>query len=75
MENWIRQRSLLRIWRRLCSERLLANEYLRLREMQRKKKVLKKKVAPSAYVTMPYYYPTEQADIVKKIRLKRKKKS
>jgi hypothetical protein len=43
--------------------------------MQRKKKVLKKKVAPSAYATMPYYYPTEQADIVKKIRLKRKKKS
>jgi hypothetical protein len=33
-----------------------------------------KKRAPSSYVTMPYYYPTEQVDIVDKLDLKKKKR-
>ncbi len=37
-----------------------------------KKKVPRKGETPSAYVTLPYYYPTEQSDIVKKVKLKRK---
>jgi hypothetical protein len=38
------------------------------------KKAPKKRAPPSAYVTMPHYYPTEQVDIVKKIKLKGKRK-
>jgi hypothetical protein len=38
------------------------------------KRVPKKRAPPSAYVTMPHYYPTEQVDIVKKIKLKGKRK-
>ncbi|MDH5733846.1 MAG: hypothetical protein OEY88_08720 [Candidatus Bathyarchaeota archaeon] len=30
------------------------------------KKKAKKRTPPSAYDTMPYYFPTEQVDIVKK---------
>jgi hypothetical protein len=41
-------------------------------EKHLKKKTAKKSAPPSAYVTMPHYYPTEQVDIVKKIKLKRK---
>jgi hypothetical protein len=41
---------------------------------QPEKKARKKRVPPSAYVTMPHYYPSEQVDIVKKIRLQRKRK-
>jgi len=37
-----------------------------LREM--KKKAKKEKVPPSSYETMPYYFPTEQVDIVKKMK-------
>ena len=32
-----------------------------------------KGVSPSSYGTVPYYFPTEQADIVDKLRRKRKK--
>ncbi|NIO38405.1 hypothetical protein GTO27_12005 [Candidatus Bathyarchaeota archaeon] len=38
------------------------------------KKKVKKKKAPSSYETMPHYFPTEQVDIVDKLRSKRKKK-
>ena len=41
-----------------------------LREM--KKKAKKKRVPPTSYNTMPYYFPTEQIDIVrKKMKIKR----
>ena len=41
----------------------------------KKKKKAKKGMPPSSYVTMPHYYPTEQIDIVKKIKpIKRRKK-
>ncbi len=44
-------------------------------KMTRKaKKKTKKKQPPSAYVTMPYYFPTEQVDIVRKIKPKRRRK-
>lgn len=39
------------------------------------KKTVKKKTAPSSYSTMPYYFPTEQVDIVKKMKTKRSKKT
>jgi hypothetical protein len=38
------------------------------------KKTLQKRTPPNAYVTVPHYYPTEQVDIVKKIKLKGKRK-
>jgi len=40
-----------------------------------KKTVRKKKTAPSSYDTMPYYFPTEQVDIVKRIKSKRRRKT
>lgn len=43
---------------------------------RRAKRKLKKKssgVSPSSYGTVPYYFPTEQADIVDKFRRKKKK--
>jgi len=41
-----------------------------MREMKKKGK--KKRVPPSSYNTMPYYFPTEQVDIVrKKMKIKR----
>ncbi len=43
---------------------------------RRGKRKLKRKsrgVSPSSYGTVPYYFPTEQADIVDKLRRKRKK--
>lgn len=48
-------------------ERIIKN---RARELKRKSK----KRGPSSYVTMPWYYPTEQVDIVKKLNLKKKKR-
>jgi hypothetical protein len=48
-------------------ERIIKN---RTRELRRKSK----KRAPSAYVTMPWYYPTEQIDIIPKLNKKKKKR-
>ncbi len=39
--------------------------------MPKRRKKTKKKMTPSSYNTMPHYFPTEQVDIVKKIRAKR----
>jgi hypothetical protein len=40
------------------------------------KKIVKKKgMPPSSYNTMPYYFPTEQVDIVKRMKDKRRKKT
>jgi len=39
-----------------------------------RKKEKKKNVPPSSYDTMPHYYPTEQIDIVKKVKFKRQRK-
>jgi len=36
------------------------------------KKKAKKKVPPSSYNTMPHYFPTEQVDIVRKMKSKRR---
>jgi hypothetical protein len=36
-----------------------------------KKTVKKKGMPPSSYDTMPYYFPTEQVDIVKRVKPKR----
>jgi hypothetical protein len=44
--------------------------------MRRAKRKLKRKsrgASPSSYNTVPYYFPTEQADIVDKLRRNRKK--
>jgi hypothetical protein len=35
----------------------------------RKKKNREKKSPPSSYDTMPWYYPTEQVDIIRKLKL------
>jgi len=40
-----------------------------------KKKAKKRSVPPSSYSTMPYYFPTEQVDIVKKIKSKKRRKT
>jgi hypothetical protein len=40
----------------------------------RKRAKESKKRGPSSYVTMPWYYPTEQVDIVNKLNLKKKKR-
>ena len=40
----------------------------------KKKKKVKKGMPPSSYITMPHYFPTEQVDIVKKIKAKRLRK-
>ena len=37
-----------------------------------KKKAKKKKGPPSSYNTMPHYFPTEQVDIVRKMKSKRR---
>jgi len=39
-----------------------------------KKKAKKKRVPPSSYNTMPHYFPTEQVDIVRKMKPRRKRK-
>jgi len=38
------------------------------------RKKAKKKTPPSSYVTMPHYFPTEQVDIVKKMKPRRQRK-
>ena len=47
-----------------------------MKKRDRKSKRKSKRVPPSSYVTVPYYFPTEQVDIVNKLqpRKKRKKK-
>jgi len=40
-----------------------------------KKKAKKRSVPPSSYSTMPYYFPTEQVNIVKKIRSKKRRRT
>jgi len=40
----------------------------------RKETKRNKKKSPNAYETMPYYFPTEQVDIVKKMKPKRRRK-
>jgi hypothetical protein len=42
----------------------------RARDLKRKSK----QVRPSSYVTVPYYFPTEQADIVGKLQQRKRKK-
>jgi len=42
--------------------------------MPKGRKKIKKGMPPSSYITMPHYFPTEQVDIVKKIKLKRQRK-
>ena len=39
-----------------------------------KKKAKKKRAPPSSYNTMPYYFPTEQVDIVRKMKSKKRRK-
>jgi len=39
-----------------------------------RKKEKKKEIPPSSYNTMPHYFPTEQVDIVKKTKPKRRRK-
>jgi len=41
---------------------------------RKEKKKAKKKMSPSSYNTMPHYFPTEQIDIVKKIKPKKRRK-
>ncbi|MGD0995301.1 MAG: hypothetical protein ABR909_07235 [Candidatus Bathyarchaeia archaeon] len=41
--------------------------------MRRVKRKRARALSPSSYGTVPYYFPTEQADIVNKLRRKRKK--
>lgn len=37
------------------------------------KKNSKKKIPPTSYGTMPWYYPTEQVDIVRKLKMSKTK--
>jgi hypothetical protein len=39
-----------------------------------KKKIKKKGNPPSSYDTMPYYFPTEQVDNVKRLKPRKKRK-
>jgi hypothetical protein len=41
---------------------------------KKEKKKSKKGMPPSSYNTMPHYFPTEQVDIIKKIKAKRIRK-
>ena len=41
---------------------------------KKEKKKAKKGMPPSSYNTMPHYFPTEQIDIVKKIKPKKRRK-
>jgi hypothetical protein len=49
-------------------------ERLAMRRAKRKLKRKSRSVSPSSYGTVPYYFPTEQADIVDKLRRKKQKK-
>jgi len=42
--------------------------------MPKRRKKAKKGMPPSSYITMPHYFPTEQVDIVKKVKLKKMRK-
>ena len=48
-------------------------ERIAIRRAKRKLKKKSRGVSPSSYSTVPYYFPTEQADIVDKLRRNRKK--
>jgi hypothetical protein len=48
-------------------------ERLAMRRAKRKLKRKSRGVSPSSYGTVPYYFPTEQADIVDKLKRKSKK--
>ena len=48
-------------------------ERIAMRRAKRKLKKKSRRVSPSSYGTVPYYFPTEQADIVDKLNLKRRK--
>jgi len=39
-----------------------------------KKRTKKENASPSSYDTMPYYFPIEQVDNVRKLKAKRKRK-
>jgi hypothetical protein len=54
---------------RKTKERIMRNRAKRKRKMKRKPKV-----SPSSYATVPYYFPTEQADIVNKLQRKKGKR-
>jgi hypothetical protein len=41
---------------------------------RKKEKKKGRGIPPSSYITMPHYFPTEQVDIVKKIKAKRLRK-
>ena len=45
-----------------------------LRKRTRHLKRRSKRVPPSSYVTLPYYFPAEQVDIVKKLKRKKKRR-
>ncbi len=47
-------------------------ESIAAKRAKRKLKRKSRRVSPSSYGTVPYYFPTEQADIVDKLRRKRK---
>jgi hypothetical protein len=49
-------------------------ERLAMRRARRKLKRKSRGVSPSSYGTVPYYFPTEQADIVDKRKSKKQKK-
>jgi hypothetical protein len=55
----------------LWKERIIACIKLVLDSMKRK---VKKRTVPSSYDTMPYYFPTEQVDNVRRLKVKRKRK-
>jgi hypothetical protein len=48
-------------------------ERVAMRRAKRKLKRKSRRVSPSSYGTVPYYFPTEQVDIVDKLNRKRKK--
>ena len=45
-----------------------------MKKKAKKKRAKKERVPPSSYETMPYYFPTEQVDIVKKLKSERRRK-
>ena len=48
-------------------------ERIAIRRAKRKLRRKSRRISPSSYATVPYYFPTEQADIVDKLNRKRKK--
>ncbi len=42
--------------------------------MSKARKKAKKGMPPSSYITMPHYFPSEQVDIVRKLKSKRRVK-